>query len=243
MKRKKIILVGPGKGGIGKTASLLYAIPFFDQRKIKYRLLDYDWENTDKSGLQNFDSRAIKLNIHSQRAMDEFFDAVDDESVDAILVDLPAGSGEPVFQWFDELYTEAHELGLDFSLLAVTTNEAGSVQSTLKWASHLQNRVDYVVVKNELSEKGSEFEYLNEEPKFGEFRKMFSPGIVTMKSRPLTLESEMRNHTVTLDQVARGKVKSAFLSKTKNKVRAKIAQNSYLAELESVSEFLIPTSK
>jgi len=243
MKRKKIILVGPGKGGIGKTACALYAIPFFDLHMVKYLLLDYDWENTDKSGLQNFDSRARKLNIHSPRAMDEFFDAVDDPEIEIILVDLPAGSGEPVFQWFDELYPEAADLGLDFTLMAVTTNEAGSVQSTLKWASHLQDRVQYVVIRNELSERGSKFEYLTEEPKFQEFEEVFSPGVITMESRPLDLESELRNHAVTLDQVAKGKVKNPFLSKTKNKVRAKIAQNHYLAELETVSQFLLPPSK
>ena len=121
MRRKKIILVGPGKGGIGKTAGLVYAIPFFDLHQVKYLLLDYDWENTDKSGLQNFDSRAKKLNIHSPRAMDEFFDAVDDSDIEVILVDLPAGAGEPVFRWFDELYLEAADLGLDFTCLLYTS--------------------------------------------------------------------------------------------------------------------------
>lgn len=245
MKQKLtyVIFVGPSNGGVGKTATILYAIPFFDLHKVKYQLLDYDSENTDKSGLQNFDSRAKKLNIHARGAMDEFLDAVDDPNIDVIIVDLPAGSGKVVFQWFDEVYEEATELGLVFTFMAVTTNEAGSVQSTLKWASHLQDRVRYVVVKNELSEKGSKFEYLYDEPKFREFEKIFSPGIITMQSRPLDLESEMRNHTVTLDQVAKGKVKNAFLSKTKNKVRAKIAQKHYLAQLETVAEFLLPPSK
>jgi len=243
MKETYVILVGSSKGGIGKTAVAVYAIPFFDKHKVKYLLLDYDSENTDKSGLQNFDSRATKLNIHAPRAMDEFWDAVDNPEIEVILVDLPAGSGEPVFEWFDELYEEAKAHGLVFTLMAVTTNEAGAVQSTLKWAHHLQDRVRYVVVKNELSEKGSKFEYLYEEPQYREFEKIFSPGIITMQSRPLDLESEMRNHMVTLDQVAKGKVKNAFLSKTKNKVRAKIAQNHYLAQLETVSEFLLPPIK
>ena len=66
--------------------------------------------------------------------MDEFWDAVDNPEIEVIVVDLPAGSGEPVFRWFDELYEEATAHGLVFTLMAVTTNEAGSVQSTLKWA-------------------------------------------------------------------------------------------------------------
>ena len=49
--------------------------------------------------------------------MDEFLDAVDDNKYDIILVDLPAGSGEPVFKWFDEVCAEAAELGLDFILI------------------------------------------------------------------------------------------------------------------------------
>lgn len=239
--KKKIILFGTSKGGIGKTASILYSIPYFDRQKVRYQLLDFDWENTDKSGLQNFDPRAKKLNVHSPRALDEFLDTVDSPEIDLILADLPAGAGEPVFTWFDELYPDAKALGLEFTLVAVTTNEAGSVQSTLKWAHHIQDRVRYVVLRNELSELGSKFEYLTGEPKFAEFQKAFSPGMITMKSRPLDLESELRNHMVTLDQVATGKVTQPFLAKTRNRIRAKIAQNHYLEELDKVSDFLLPS--
>lgn len=242
MKQKNVILIGTGKGGIGKTATSVLTIPFLEQSKVEFCLLDFDWENTDKSGLQNFYPKTKKLNIHSPRAMDEFLDVAGD-NVDAILVDLPAGSGEPVFEWFDELYEETKELGLAFTLMAVTTNEAGSVQSTLKWASQLQDRVRYVIVRNELSEKNSKFEYLTDEPQFAAFEKAFAPGMITMKSRPLDLESEMRNHMVTLDQVAKGEVKDKFLSRTSNRIRAKVAQKQFLAELETVSEFLLPPAK
>lgn len=242
MKPIKIILFGPGKGGIGKTAAALCTVPWFDLKKTRYQLLDYDWENTDKSGLQNFHSNATKLNIHSPRAMDEFFDSVDDSTTDVVIVDLPAGSGEPVFEWFKRLHPEAVSLGIQFTLAAVTTNEAGSVQSTLKWAGQLQDKVSYLLIKNELSERNSRFEYWEQEPKAGEFSKIFSPGIITMESRPLDLESELRNNSLTLDQVANGNVSHPFLSKTKNKVRAKIAQRSFFEQLDSVSEFLLPNS-
>lgn len=242
MKPIKIILFGPGKGGIGKTAAALCTIPWFDLRKIRYQLLDYDWENTDKSGLQNFYPKATKLNIHSPRAMDEFFDAVDESATDVIIVDLPAGSGEPVFDWFEELHPEAVSLGIQFTLAAVTTNEAGSVQSTLKWASQLQRKVDYLLIRNELSERDSAFEYWEQEPKAREFTRIFAPGTITMESRPLDLESELRNNSVTLNQVACGQVKHPFLSKTKNKVRAKIAQRSFFEQLDSVSQFLLPST-
>lgn len=241
MKPIKIILFGPGKGGIGKTAAALCTIPWFDLRKTRYQLLDYDWENTDKSGLQNFHPEATKLNIHSPRAMDEFFDAVDESATDVIIVDLPAGSGEPVFDWFDRLHPEAVSLGIQFTLAAVTTNEAGSVQSTLKWASQLQRRVDYLLIKNELSERNSRFEYWEQEPKAKEFTEIFSPGIITMESRPLDLESELRNNSLTLAKVAEGNVNHPFLSKMKNKVRAKIAQRAFYEQLDGVSEFLLPS--
>lgn len=237
----RVIMFGSGKGGIGKTGSALCTIPWFILHKVKFRLLDYDCENTDKSGLQNFHPDAIKLNIHSPRAMDEFFDALDDPDLEVLLCDLPAGSGEPVFAWFKKLYSEARSLGIQFTLVAVTTNEAGSVQSTLKWANHLQDKVDYILLKNELSEPDSQFEYWEQEPKAREFTKVFSPGIITMESRPLDLESELRNNTATLDQVAEGKIDHPFLSKTKNKVRAKIAQRTFLKQLDTVSEFLLPT--
>lgn len=240
-KITNVILVGPGKGGIGKTAFAVNIIPWLKRRKVKFQLYDFDWENTDKSGLKNFCHEARKLDIHSPRTLDEFFEAGDDPDTDIILADLPAGSGEEVFRWFDEVYPDASALGMTFTLVAVTTNEAGSVQSTLKWAAHLQKRVRYLVALNELAEKGSQFEYWNAEPKTKEFTDLLSPGFVTMQSIPLDLESELRNQMVTLDQVLNRKVKHPFLSKTKNIVRAGVAQRALFEELDKVSEFLTPS--
>lgn len=240
MKHTHVILVGPGKGGIGKTAFSVNIIPWFERQKVKFKLYDFDWENTDKSGFKNFCNEAYKLDIHSPRTLDEFFEAGDDPEIDVILADLPAGSGEEVFRWFDEVHPEASALGMEFTLVAVTTNEAGSVQSTLKWAAHLQKRVQYLVALNELAEKGSKFEYWHAEPKTKEFTNFFSPGVITMASIPLDLESELRNQMVTLDQVASGEANHSFLSKMKNKVRANVAQRALFAELDKVSELLIP---
>jgi len=236
-----VILVGSGKGGIGKTSFAINIIPWLERLKVKFQLYDFDWENTDKSGFKNFYSNAHKLDIHSPRTLDEFFEAGDDPDIDVILADLPAGSGEEIFRWFDEVYSDASDLGMEFTLVAVTTNEAGSVQSTLKWASHLQKRVRYLVALNELAERGSKFEYWHAEPKTEEFTKFFAPGFIRMNSIPLDLESELRNQMLTLDQVSKAEVDHPFLSQTKNRVRAKIAQRALFAELDKVSEFLIPS--
>lgn len=242
-KTTNVILVGPGKGGIGKTAFAVNTIPWLERRKVKFQLYDFDWENTDKSGLKNFCHEAHKLDIHSPRTLDEFFEAGDDPDTDIILADLPAGSGEEVFRWFDEVYPDASTLGMNFTLVAVTTNEAGSVQSTLKWAARLQKRVKYLVVLNELSEPENKFKYWHAEPKVKEFSDHFSPGIITMESIPLDLESELRNQMLTLDQVINREVNHPFLSMTKNVIRGGKAQRALFTELEKVSEFLIPSQK
>ncbi len=240
--KTKIICVGSGKRGIGKTSLSINLIPYLLSQGIKPKLFDFDWENTDKSGLQNFYPEAQKLNIHSARALDEFFEAVDNPAINTILADLPAGSGEEVSCWCDEVYSEASELEMEFILAAVTTNEAGSVQSTLKWGAYLQDQVKYIVCLNELAEKNSTFKYWHYEPKVKEFIDCFSPQIMKMHSIPLDLESELRNQMVTLDQVAKGEINHNFLSKTKNKVRAKIAQRTLFNELDKVSELLISPS-
>lgn len=241
MKAKtRVVFTQGGKGGVAKTETVLSLIPWYSQQGIKPVLLDFDIENTNKSGLQNFYPEARKFDVHADGALDEFFDVCDDPKVQVVIADLGAGAGAATYGWFDQAFPDASDLGIRFTSVGVTTNEAGAVQSILKWAARLQDRVDYLIVLNELRESGSAFEYWNDEPAVARFKEAFAPTVMTMGARVQEFQSELRNWSTTLQAVIDGKVEPAFLKRTKNVVRAKRYQRQLFEGFDSAASILIP---
>ena len=142
--------------------------------------------------------------------LDRFFDVCEEEDNTVFIADLGSGAGTSAYKWFDEVFEDAHELGLKFTSVGVTTNDAGAVQSVLKWAHHLQNKVDYLIVLNELGEFGSKFEYWYQEPAVTRFEKILSPHVMRMKARIQELQAEMRNRTTTIQQIIDGEVEDVL---------------------------------
>jgi len=202
----------------------------------------FDIENTNKSGLQNFHPEARKLDVHAEGSLDEFFEACDEKGIEIVIADLGAGAGEATYRWFENAAQDAAELGMTFTSIGVTTNEAGAVQSILKWANHLQDNVNYLTVLNEFREPNSKFEYWHSEPAVPRFIEAFSPQIVIMKSRLQDFQAELRNHSVTLQQVIDGKTNVPFFKKTRCLVNARRYQRDLFAGFESASKILLPSS-
>jgi hypothetical protein len=195
----RVVFTEGGKGGVAKTEVVLSLIPWYLKHGIEPILFDFDVENTNKSGLQNFYPGARKIDLHKDGALDEFFDVCDGNESNVVVADMGAGAGAETYRWFDAAFEDARELNMVFTAIGVTTNDAGAVQSVLKWANQLQGRVDYVVVLNELLERRSEFEYWHDEPAVTRFIKAFDPAIMTMEARVQDLQAELRNQSFTTD--------------------------------------------
>ena len=123
------------------------------------------------------------------------------------------------YTWFDEAFEDADDLGIQFTSIGVTTNEAGAVQSVLKWASRLQDRVDYLIILNEFREPRSKFEYWHDEPAAARFTKAFSPHFMTLGARIPELQAELRNQSTTLQKVIEEDVDTDFLRGSRNSLR------------------------
>ncbi|MFT6238011.1 MAG: MinD-like ATPase involved in chromosome partitioning or flagellar assembly [Akkermansiaceae bacterium] len=241
-KSTRVIFTQGGKGGVAKTEVTLSLISWYREQGLSPALLDFDIENTNRSGLQNFYPEATKLDVHKDGTLDEFFDVCDQAETGLVVADLGAGAGEATYRWFDEAFEDASEARIHFTSIGVTTNEAGAVQSVLKWGKHLQDQVNYLIVLNEMREPGCDFEYWKSEPAVERFLKAFSPEVMVMHSRIVEFQSELRNHAATLQQVIDGKVDTPFFLKSKNRYRAKRYQRNMFTGFDRASKILLPPS-
>ena len=241
-EQKQVLLTQGGKGGSGKTELSVSTVDFVKKRGFKPLLLDFDRENTDNSGLQNFHTEAIKLDVHQEGALDTFFDICDREESNLIIADLPAGAGLETFQFFNDAFEDAEEIGIRFTAIGVVNNDAGTVQSVLKWGKELQNRVDYLIVFNELRERNSRFEYWHDEPATQDFDRILKPRYMKMQARISDLQAEMRNQNTTLQQIIDGDTDVPFFKQTKNRLRAKRYQRELFEGFEKHADILLPPS-
>lgn len=228
-----------GKGGVGKTEIAIALAAWYRATGIQPALLDFDVENADKAGFQSYYPEATKLDIHREGSLDAFFNAFDN-GTRVVLADLGGGSSNAARAWFDEAADYAVEMNVAFTAVGVTTNDAGSIQSILKWAGHLQDSVDYLVVLNEMRSPRCEFQYWHEDPNVAAFVEATGARVMTMKSRLEEFQAEIRNHGCTLDQIIRGEVDAKFFRYSRNIVRAKIYLRQLFAEFYQAADILMP---
>ena len=164
----RVVFTEGGKGGVGKTEIAINLATWYERQGIKPKLIDFDAENTDKSGLKSFLPEATKLDIHAPGALDHFFDACEtDDRV--VLADMGAGAGAATYDWFEKMFEDSREMNIRFTAVGVTTNDPGAVISILQWAKHLKRRVDYLVVLNALRATDETFDYWRQDPSVEKF--------------------------------------------------------------------------
>lgn len=236
---RRAVFTQGGKGGTGKTEVALALASWYQQQGISPVFLDFDVENANKSGFQTYYPEAQKIDIHQQGSLDAFFAAFDRDGT-VILADLAGGASNAVREWFDDAADYALEMNVEFTAVGVTPNEAGSIQSILKWAGHLDTKVDYLVVLNEMRSPSCNFNYWHDDPVVARFLKEMSPSVMTMKSRLEDFQAELRNHACTLDSVISGTVDSEFFRYTRNIVRAKIYQRQLFEGFGKATAILLP---
>ena len=94
------------------------------------------------------------------------------------------------------MYESAAESGIAFTAIGIVTPDPASVASVLDWATFLQDRVDYLIVKN-ATVKMSNFGYWETDPGAVEFREVFKPREISMEYRLHDIEFEAREHGLT----------------------------------------------
>lgn len=228
-----------GKGGTGKTTFLAALAEWYVHHSIPCHQLDLDTENKVKGSLCHFfPESARKIDIHTRAGLDAFIDYADQEAP-IILADLGAGSGKVAGQWFNSMYESVAD-SLTFTAVGMVTSDPASVESVLSWAAQLQSRVSYVIVLNKHEDDAADFTYWENTTEAQTFRRAFHPQTITMESRLPDLQHALRNHGVTLSNVAQRECTIAELSKSSLVIRAQSYRRQLFNQLDTIKESLLP---
>jgi len=238
LAEKRVILSMGGKGGVGKTSIMTGLAEWFDANQIPVKLLDLDTENKARGSLAHFfGGRIPKVNIHTPAGLDAFVDHLAD-GAPVILADMGAGSGQVTYDWFDKMYPDVSDAGIVFTAVGVVTSDPASVESVLDWATHLQKRSAYLIVENQISQQ-ADFTYWRESEQAEQFQRMFAPSVIRMDYRLPDLENALRNHGVTLAEVAARRTDVPELQKASLVMRAQSYRRRMFAEFDRVKDLLL----
>jgi hypothetical protein len=233
----RVVFTQGGKGGVGKTAFSTMLVEWYTAHNTPHSLIDMDTENKSCGSLMHFFPQARKSNIQQARGLDEFVNVLDDGKP-IVIADMGSGSGDIAHRWFDSMYSAAQENGVVFTAIGMLTPDPASVFSILAWAAFLQKRVDYLIVKNSISNP-ADFGYWETDPQADEFRRLCHPQMIEMEYRLPEIEHEARSHGVTMQAVADRKTQVPVLNRTASVWRAQAYRRHLFAEFDRVKDLLL----
>jgi hypothetical protein len=233
----RIAFLQGGKGGVGKTAFATMLIEWYRTKGAPVALIDMDSENKSRGSLGHFFPDARKVNIQRARGLDDFVDVLD-QGAPIVVADMGAGAGEVAHQWFDSMHDQAKDSGVAFTAIGLVTPDPASVSSVLAWGNFLENRVDYLIVKNAISNP-ADFSCWENDPAAIEFRRLAQPKVISMEYRLPEIEHEAREHGLTLQAVAERKTVVPALKLTASVWRAQAYRRHIFAELDTVKDLLL----
>src|SRR5882757_8122019 len=193
----RVVFTEGGKGGVGKTAFSSLLVEWYRKQSTPHALLDLDTENKARGSLAHYFPQARKVNIHTSEGLDSFVDVLD-VGTPIVIADMGAGAGAVAHRWFDSMFSSVEEAGVSFTAIGIITPDPASVESVLAWARALQHRVQYLIVKNSLTDP-ADFSYWDNETAAKEFRRVFRPKEIAMEYRLAKVENPARQHGATLN--------------------------------------------
>jgi MinD-like ATPase involved in chromosome partitioning or flagellar assembly len=237
--KKRVVFTTGGKGGTGKTTLAAVLAEWYQENEIPCTLLDLDIENKTKGSLGHFFQKQIrKIDIHEPGGLDAFIDAAD-QAPGVILADMGAGSGKVAAEWFQTMYGPVSNY-LVFTAIGLVTSDPASVESLLTWATYLQDRVEYLVVLNQLEDDRPNFHYWEASAEAQKFREAFQPGVISMENRIPGLQHAVRNHGITLKTIGDRQASQPEFNQTSLVIRAQAYRRHLFESFDQVKGVLLP---
>lgn len=238
--KHRLVLTQGGKGGTGKTTFLTALVDWYDEHRYPYTLIDLDTEASKSRGslVHYFPDKATKVDIHQPDGLDRLLNVLQD-GPPVVIADMGAGSGQAAYAWFDAMYEGARDLGVAFTAIGLVTPDPATLDSVVKWANALQDRVDYLIVKNALTNP-SIFEFWDRAELAEQFRRTLHPQVIEMEYHMPSVEFPARNHGLTMGRVAARKHDVPELNQMAAVIRAQAYRRHIYAELDRVKDLFLP---
>jgi hypothetical protein len=233
----RVVFTEGGKGGVGKTAFASLLVEWYGKQSTPHALLDLDTENKARGSLAHYFPKARKVNIHTSEGLDSFVDVLD-VGTPIVIADMGAGAGAVAHRWFDSMFSSVEEAGVVFTAIGIVTPDPASVESVLAWAGALQHRVQYLIVRNSLTDP-ADFSYWDNDTAAKDFRRVLKPKEIAMEYRLPKVENPARQHGLTLNRIAERDVDVQELQQTTVVMRAQAYRRNLFAELDRVKDLLL----
>jgi hypothetical protein len=119
------------------------------------------------------------------------------------------------------------------------TTDPGSVTSVLEWADHLQKKVQYLIVLNELQTEQAAFDVWEKSEQVERFRADLKPKVIRFLSINPDLQKGISNHGASLLDVAQKKVEIPELVGSRWGIRAQQVYQAASKEFSKVKDVLL----
>jgi hypothetical protein len=149
--KKHLVMVTGDKGGTGKTTFARGLLDIYQHLNIPCQAYDSDRRNAQLYRHYHETITGVaEIDITTKGEADELLNNLEVNPSPAVLVDMPAGSGE----WFETLERDLNlidvtaELGYRLTLVSVMSRVKDSINALRVLMDYAGDRVDYVAVKN-----------------------------------------------------------------------------------------------
>jgi len=146
----KIHLIGGEKGGVGKSVVARVVAQYLIDKNIPF--LGFDTDRSHGSLMRFYSDYASPVIVDDYESLDAIVEAAVEFSEKRVLVDLAAQTHDPLVKWMDDsgVLETAEELGVQFNYWHVMDNGKDSVDLLKKLFDRFGNRLNYVIVLNQL---------------------------------------------------------------------------------------------
>jgi cellulose biosynthesis protein BcsQ len=229
---KRLDLIFNGKGGVGKSFFAINFVQYLKDKNIKFIACDCDNEN---STLKRFHGNGVYfLDLAHPRGLDAMIQALDKS--DLVVVDCRAASTEVFFNYFDEidLLATLKTLSAALTVIMPINQEADSIDQLQRLTDKFKSGCAYVVLRNAVH--NASFPFYDQSVIRKKLLKELGAKEITMSKLQSWLVEELSHNNLTITPaVTDGKLHLL------DRQRLQTWQRKFFAEIETVTDVLLPT--